>query len=291
VIRYAGPSAGSGTDLLPATDPGSHEALLGRRATGRRRFATVVPPEERERRSALRDYERIQDILARMPVEEYVPAADAGTLPAARHDLLRRHGYTDERIREAYEANVARSRAPAPQVEATRRSVTAAAAGPPTLVATAEAVPLAAGDLRALTGGAWLGRTAGYALRNVEGDWWLFRRVDDLLASGGRQERWVNTGYCARDGRWWWWDGKQGRLVPTNYRAPQPGRRPAYATFAATRPPGGECRCSRPGQCPTCGTPGRPPRAAERPRAPRTGAPPSSTTGAGSGRGSRAGRR
>jgi hypothetical protein len=81
-------------NLPPADDPSSIESFLRVR---RSQLPGGRPPirgtrEAAERRSA----ERIVDLLHRMPVEEYVPAVDAGpeALKAAQYDWLRRHGWS-----------------------------------------------------------------------------------------------------------------------------------------------------------------------------------------------------
>ena len=85
-------------NLPPADDPSSIESFLRVR---RSQLSGGRPPirgtrEEAERRSA----ERIVDLLRRMPVEEYVPAVDAGpeALKAAQYDWLRRHGLERKRV-------------------------------------------------------------------------------------------------------------------------------------------------------------------------------------------------
>ena len=92
-------------NLPPADDPSSIESFLRVR---RSQLPGGRPPirgtrEEAERRSAEHDAERIVDLLRRMPVEEYVPAADAGpeALKAAQYDWLRRHGLERKRVRAA----------------------------------------------------------------------------------------------------------------------------------------------------------------------------------------------
>jgi hypothetical protein len=68
-------------NLPPADDPSSIESFLRVR---RSQLPGGRPPirgtrEAAERRSAEHDAERIVDLLHRMPVEEYVPAVDAGS--------------------------------------------------------------------------------------------------------------------------------------------------------------------------------------------------------------------
>jgi hypothetical protein len=95
-------------NLPPADDPASIESFLRLR---RSQLPGGRPPvrgtrEAAERRSAEHDAERITDLLRRMPVEEYVPAADAGpeALEAAQYDWLRRHGFERRRVDAALEA-------------------------------------------------------------------------------------------------------------------------------------------------------------------------------------------
>jgi hypothetical protein len=85
-------------NLPPADDPSSIESFLRVR---RSQLPGGRPPirgtrEAAERRSAEHDAERIVDLLHRMPVEEFVPAVDAGpeALKAAQYDWLRRHGWS-----------------------------------------------------------------------------------------------------------------------------------------------------------------------------------------------------
>ena len=89
-------------NLPPADDPSSIESFLRVR---RSQLPGGRPPirgtrEAAERRSAEHDAERIVDLLHRMPVEEYVPAVDAGpeALKAAQYDWLRRHGLERKRV-------------------------------------------------------------------------------------------------------------------------------------------------------------------------------------------------
>jgi hypothetical protein len=89
-------------NLPPADDPASIESFLRLR---RSQLPGGRPPvrgtrEEAERQSAEQDAERIVDLLRRMPVEEYVPAAEAGpeALEAAQYDWLRRHGLERGRV-------------------------------------------------------------------------------------------------------------------------------------------------------------------------------------------------
>jgi hypothetical protein len=89
-------------NLPPADDPSSIESFLRLR---RSQLPGGRPPirgtrEAAERQSAEHDGERIVDLLRRMPVEEYIPAADAGpeALEAAQYDWLRRHGLERGRV-------------------------------------------------------------------------------------------------------------------------------------------------------------------------------------------------
>jgi hypothetical protein len=89
-------------NLPPADDPSSIESFLRVR---RSQLPGGRPPirgtrEAAERQSAEHDGERIVDLLRRMPVEEYIPAADAGpeALEAAQYDWLRRHGLERGRV-------------------------------------------------------------------------------------------------------------------------------------------------------------------------------------------------
>ena len=88
--------------LPPADDPSSIESFLRVRRSqlpgGRSPIRGTR--EAAERQSAEHDGERIVDLLRRMPVEEYIPAADAGpeALEAAQYDWLRRHGLERGRV-------------------------------------------------------------------------------------------------------------------------------------------------------------------------------------------------
>ena len=95
-------------NLPPADDPASIESFLLLR---RSQLPDGRPPvrgtrEEAERQSAEQDAERIVDLLRRIPVEEYVPTADAGpeALEAAQYDWLRRHGLERKRVDVALDA-------------------------------------------------------------------------------------------------------------------------------------------------------------------------------------------
>jgi hypothetical protein len=94
--------------ILPADDPSSVESFLRARKSQLRQGHYEVHGTwaAAERRSAEDDADRIMDLLRRMPVEEYIPAADAGPaeLEAAQYRWLHRHGLERGRVDAALAA-------------------------------------------------------------------------------------------------------------------------------------------------------------------------------------------